>query len=815
MKYDTYIRFFVVILFLQLSGSLFAQEECIDCHSDDTLTMERMGKEVSLFVHADKFAASVHGGVECTDCHQDFDAEEMPHLAGSNIAKVNCSNCHDGYQEQVDNDIHHRLGDKVGNRAPNCMTCHGTHYIMPPSEVKNKGKEFCGKCHESVNFNGKYHTTQYLSDNNCAECHEVEGFSENLTRSVHDGLVCADCHIYEVNNFDLHQEGVPNISKATCSGCHKAEFEIHKESIHGVSLAEGIDEAAACWSCHGSHLIQPVNKPGSGLFNGELVNTCGQCHNNKEFVEKFNLSVEGVSDLYALSVHGQYNEKSGSGAASCTSCHGAHNIKTRTQEGSTISAYNIPNTCSTCHEEIAKDYEESIHWIQAKKGVRHSPVCNDCHSEHSIHAVNGEFKKEEIKKLQEETCLVCHQDPKLLAKYSIEGAALEYQDSYHGLAVMRGDEDAAMCVDCHNVHKILPKKNPESSVNKANVLKTCQKCHPEANEKFAVSYSHISDSEEARFIEGIVENVYFWMVVVVIGGMFLHNLLIVVYEARKRRKKEKQSITIPRFTKNEVIQHILLLTSFILLAITGFALKYPASFWAEGLRFLGLDETIRQNMHRISAVVMIVLSFYHAFYLVLTKRGRDVLANMIPKLSDIRQAADTVLYYLRIIKTKPKYGKYDYTEKAEYWALIWGTIVMGVTGLVLWFPTIVGDWAPVWFIKVNEIIHFYEAILASLAILVWHWFFVIFHPNEYPMNFTWIDGRMSLKGYRHHHDLHFREVLLAWKKHKDGKMERKDFKHSTELFVSTFEKNNINPDDVFENELKNDPELREWLINNL
>ncbi|WP_041356011.1 hypothetical protein [Melioribacter roseus] len=140
---------------------------------------------------------------------------------------------------------------------------------------------------------------------------------------------------------------------------------------------------------------------------------------------------------------------------------------------------------------------------------------------------------------------------------------------------------------------------------------------------------------------------------------------------------------------------------------------------------------------------------------------------------------------------------------------------MGATGFILWFPTVVGDWAPVWLIKVSELIHFYEAILATLAILVWHWFFVIFHPHEYPMSLTWIDGKMTLKNYRHHHEKHFRKVLLEWKEYKAGKREEKRLSNSTLLFTKTLSENNLDPDAVFDKELENDPELRLWLENKL
>ncbi len=393
--------------------------------------------------------------------------------------------------------------------------------------------------------------------------------------------------------------------------------------------------------------------------------------------------------------------------------------------------------------------------------------------------------------------------------------AYSYQDSYHGLAVQRNDPNAAYCIDCHNIHQILPQSSPESSVNKDNVLETCQKCHEKATQVFAESYSHITQNKEAQEVEGVVSTIYFWLIVVIIGGMILHNILIYVFEVRKRKQKERTEVVIPRFTKNEVIQHILLFTSFFALAITGFALKYPHSWWADGLYQLGMSEDLRQLFHRISAVIMISVGLYHIVYLFVTKRGRDVISHLIPRIDDIKEAVQNLLYYLHITKKPPEFNKFDYTEKAEYWALVWGTIVMGVTGLILWFPTLVGDWAPVWLIKVSETIHFYEAILATLAIIVWHWFFVIFRPSEYPMSFVWVDGKMSLHRYRHHHEKHFKKIALEWMQIKEGQKSRDQVSHSTKLFLETMEKHGADPDEVMSAEMETDPDLRNWVIENL
>lgn len=110
-------------------------------------------------------------------------------------------------------------------------------------------------------------------------------------------------------------------------------------------------------------------------------------------------------------------------------------------------------------------------------------------------------------------------------------------------------------------------------------------------------------------------------------------------------------------------------------------------------------------------------------------------------------------YHMGLTKHKPRFDRYDYTEKLEYWALLWGTVVMFLTGLIMWFPAEAAAWLGVgkpW-VDVSTVIHFYEAWLATLAILVWHLFFVIFHPKEYPMSTTWLTGNLSLEAMEERH----------------------------------------------------------------
>ncbi len=783
------VKNLIIIFFLICLSYINAQDfNCADCHE---ISIEKS-------VHKD--------ALDCQSCHEDVMDEE--HI-DKGAKKVKCVSCHDDKESSVNKDIHRRLKVK---KPPNCVTCHGNHEISKPyAESSLNSKLFCSKCHEAKPIINAYHSTP-IDKKNCIACHKKVDKKLTLPVSVHKNLDCSDCHSFIANNLKDHPDNLKPTKKADCYVCHLEIAKEHGESIHGIALSEGIDDAAKCWDCHSSHDIKKVDHPSSSVYPTNLSETCGKCHDNPELVKKYDIGISSPAKTYRNSVHGILVQKGRLNAATCTMCHGVHDIKNKVQPSSKISAFNIPVTCGKCHKEESEEYQKSIHWIRAKKGFRESPVCNDCHSEHSIHAITTVDKRNEIKKLQEKTCMVCHENPIIAERFGGNGGqAKQYQDSYHGLAVMRGDEDAAMCVDCHGVHKILPKEHPESTLNVSNVTNTCQRCHTNATRVFAQSYSHQTQNQTASRIENLVADIYFWLIVSVIGGMILHNLIIYIFEIRRKKKRIENEITIPRFTRSEVIQHMLLLISFIILAITGFALKYSQTWWGEILRMFGMTETVRQYLHRGAAIVLIGTGLYHIGYLIFTPRGREVLNSLIPTFNDLIDAKNTILYYLRINKQKPQYDKYDYTEKAEYWALIWGTVVMGLTGFVLWFPTIVGDWAPVWLIKVCELIHFYEAILATLAILVWHWFFVIFHPHEYPMSLTWIDGKMTLHNYRHHHEKHFRRVVLEWKEYQLGKRNYNKLSNSTLLFTSTLKKNGLNPDLIIDSEIDNDFDLKMWL----
>lgn len=198
-----------------------------------------------------------------------------------------------------------------------------------------------------------------------------------------------------------------------------------------------------------------------------------------------------------------------------------------------------------------------------------------------------------------------------------------------------------------------------------------------------------------------------------------------------------------RWTLSERIQHWTVAISFALLAVTGFALRYPEAAWAKPLLIFEGSFGLRGLLHRTAAVVFIALSLYHVSYLLLTKRGRALLKSVWISRTDWTDFWQNLRYFLGRRSNPPAFDHFSYVEKLEYWALIWGSLVMTITGLLLWFDQIALTIFPLWMFEVFTAIHLYEAWLATLAIFVWHFYFVIFNPEVYPLNTSMISGSMN------------------------------------------------------------------------
>jgi hypothetical protein len=188
-------------------------------------------------------------------------------------------------------------------------------------------------------------------------------------------------------------------------------------------------------------------------------------------------------------------------------------------------------------------------------------------------------------------------------------------------------------------------------------------------------------------------------------------------------------------------------------------LRYPEAWWVVGIRNLSHRAfEWRGWAHRIAGLVIVVAGFWHLAYLAFTKPGRSLIGDLLPRWRDFTDPWGVLKYNLGLAATKPAFPRFSYIEKAEYWAMMWGTILMGITGAVLWFDnTSLGLFSKLGF-DISRTIHFYEAVLATLAILVWHFYFVVFNPDVYPMNLAWLTGRMSEEELLEEHPLQLAEL---------------------------------------------------------
>ncbi len=257
------------------------------------------------------------------------------------------------------------------------------------------------------------------------------------------------------------------------------------------------------------------------------------------------------------------------------------------------------------------------------------------------------------------------------------GQVNTYLSSYHGMASKMGSTTVANCASCHGVHNILPSTDSRSTINHANLAKTCGQCHPGANEKFISFKVHSDGLAKADFgskVIGYVSKFYIWMIVGVIGGMVLHNLI--VFRKKLILHRIGQPRILFRMTRGQRVQHIVLLSSFFILVLTGFALRYPSSW----LAMLFVKEAVRSIVHRIAGVVLIAISLFHLWYVIKNPDGRRLIKDMLPDWKDVTDARDAFRYYLGYSDQRPLFRRFTYAEKAEYWALVWGMFVMASMG---------------------------------------------------------------------------------------------------------------------------------------
>ncbi len=517
-------------LALTLAGSAAAQdtEDCILCHEDADLTGERAGREISMHVDPDSFAASLHGGFDCVDCHQDIEA--VPHeddlarvacgdagarhggIAGNSrrapgcadchgshdvtsarSAANNCASCHYTQARTERRSLHGQAAARGDELAPTCGTCHGSHEIPPASDPASPTAVMnvpllCGRCHREgspVSLNREIHQDRIL-ENYSMSIHGEGLYRQGLTVTA----VCTSCHT--AHNILRHDDPASSIHHenvaSTCATCHGQIEQVHRKVIEGRLWEEEPHKIPACVDCHSPHKIRRVFYP-AGLANKD----CLRCHADES------LTMERAGEAVSLYVDEAAYAASAHNGTACAQCH-ADATTSLERACETISA---PVDCAICHAGPAGEYQGGIHGTLHAAGDPDAPYCLDCHDNHATQD-NDWPSSPTFPTNVPALCGRCHQQGKQAAvriTHGVPDILQSYIDSIHGKGLIEsGLVVTATCADCHTPHGERPPDDESSTVHHDNIVGTCGACHHGIAQIFAGSVHSPDEADpEHRF----------------------------------------------------------------------------------------------------------------------------------------------------------------------------------------------------------------------------------------------------------------------------------------------------------------------------
>lgn len=521
------------------------------------------------------------------------------------------------------------------------------------------------------------------------------------------------------------------IDPATCLGCHSNKMSAHDfaASVHGKN---------ACTSCHVD--ITDLAKHMRKEIKVQKVQ-CERCHKKQ--------NAEHYSSVHA--------EK----GVTCAECHTDIHTHKYWKNDKRIAVAK----CIKCHDTEAV-YQKSVHGKAVAAGNMDSAACEDCHNLHAIQKVGNDHNGREF---HTKVCLKCHSDEKMMARNNVTNVAVKsYMESYHGKNYRLGfPEKVAGCADCHTAHSVLPKSDPQSSVNSANIVKQCALCHSKATPLFAQFYAHGEMTDRQNY------PILFYTFVAMTGllvstfGVFWIHTLLWMFRGFVENREKADSLAagthhhvIPdahkqyrRFNRLHIFLHILVITSFLLLSLTGLPLKFNTQAWAHALMNLYGGAANAAILHRIGAAITFV---YFGSALAMSINflfiRKDIKGNWIQRLF----GPDSLCFNLRDIKDvynmvrwfffkgpKPTFERWTYWEKFDFVAVFWGMFAIGGSGLMLWFPEFFGMFLPGWAFNIATIVHSDEALLATGFIFSVHFFNTHGRPEKFPMDFVIFNGQIG------------------------------------------------------------------------
>jgi len=738
---------------------------CGSCHKEGTAVTRKYDIPAdSVFT---QYSQSIHGEglfqqgltvtAVCVDCHTAHSV--FPHgdkrssINRDNVAKT-CQKCHGRIEQVHTKVIRGELWEKEPNKVPACVDCHRPHEIRRQYYEEGIADQECMECHSNQNLimihDGD--TTSLFVD------------SSETRHSIHRGTTCAQCH---TGATPSHSRPCATVAdKVDCSICHSEVMDVYNSSTHGQLYDRGDQVAPHCEDCHGTHDILGHRDPESPTFPLNVPSLCGECHysGGPVALRRADRGETCVAELYEMSIHGKGLLESGLVVtAMCTDCHTTHGELPAVDPASSVHPENIAQMCASCHNGIYEQFVTSIHSPTVSDTDKELPNCASCHQSHTISRTDKAGFKFEIM----EQCGRCHDD-----------VTESYFETFHGKVSKLGYDAAAKCYDCHGAHGILPPSDLQSTLSRQNIVETCGQCHEGSHRQFAGYLTHATHHDRDKY--PILFYTFWFMTILLLGTLTVagtHTLLWLprsfqaMRENRKLRKESHGKLEYQRFKPYQRRLHILVIISFLGLALTGMTLKFSYLAWAQWISdVLGGFETAGY-IHRVCAIITFFYFSAHIFFVVKGKHQErrtwkqvlfDKTYSMLPNMNDVREAVATLKWFIGA-GPRPKYGRWTYWEKFDYFAVFWGVAIIGSTGLMLWFPEFFTLFLPGWFINVATIIHSDEALLATAFIFTVHFFNTHFRPDKFPMDTVIFTGRVPIDELKQDRPREYEELIKSRK----------------------------------------------------
>ncbi|SEM15355.1 Cytochrome b subunit of formate dehydrogenase [Syntrophus gentianae] len=642
--------------------------------------------------------------------------------------------------------------------GPTCTTCHSKpEYRQFFSQTKH-GKFGCTACHRGVTSFAKHMKKEEpVETASCTSCHRdisKAGFHANVKK-----FSCEQCH------SGIHPKEAPGkkmvkakieapaaLPLTDCTSCHSAS----KYKEHFASTSHG---ALSCTVCHQG--VQDLSRHMSRQEKPGLI-SCAVCHRD-------------VDEKYAKSAHAL------KGKISCLKCHSdIHPSKAVSAKKDKAAAM---LTCTGCHDQ--NKYMTKGHGAKVLAGNRDAASCSDCHGLHDV-PVFPETNKgiADRREYYTKLCVSCHRQGGIAGKYGAFPLTVNaYGETYHGkVRQLGGFEKVAGCQDCHSGHNILPADNPASALHPQALVGTCGKCHSGFHRRFVSYVPHPDPDNPEKFLSlYLTKKFMIGLLVSVFTFFWVHSLLwwrkVYAEQSCLIRGGLNLESTLPveegrqyvrRFSVQDRLMHILLILSFFGVVISGFPLKYPDTSWARALVSLLGGVANAGTMHRVSAIVMWLLFLYTCWlsfrflfpgFKVAGWVGRLFGPDsLFPRIKDLQDIWGMFKWFFNRGE-KPQFDRWTYWEKFDFMAVFWGMFLIGLSGIVMWIPELSSYVMPGWMINIVSLAHSEEAFLAAVFIFTIHFFNNHLIPDKFPLEKNIFTGSYTLEALRRERPQEYERIL--------------------------------------------------------